>query len=459
MSTLALHDFPAQQPPTGAARPRTQFLTATKEIGYVKGSFYGPPGTGKTTILAMILMYLSKTYHNSAPVAWLASEKGVDFVLDMFKAEGVPLLVSRSRSFVDLRSATRDAIEQGCCAVGVDSITHFWQELFSEGMKARGPRLQKIMRIKEEWAPFSQDFQDSPIHFLVTGRLGFSWDEAEVQDEKTGEITREVSRGGSKIKAEGDFGHEPDLEIEMSAVEDPDFLRWEKVKGRNRRTFKSQMLHVATLKKSRVWALNGKAFSWKDQPAYKLGYYKTVAECFQPHFDQINIGGSHNVMANTVGSSILFEANSDVSAYEVAIKRNIAFETWEATMAAIAGGQTKDAIKMRGIIGVSISGTRSKTEFERLPLTLIERQVQILLALERRLTAEPVKMESPTADRELRNMIRMAVEDIDNPEHHHVTLLEAMLGESAAATKTNGKGKPPQPVVAAMDQGAELAGD
>src|ERR1035438_8634010 len=106
MSSIAPHDFPAQQPPTGAARPKTQFSIATKEIGYVKASIYGPPGTGKTTLLAMLLMYLSKTYHNSAPVAWLASEKGVDFVLDMFKAEGVPLLVSRSRSFVDLRSAT-----------------------------------------------------------------------------------------------------------------------------------------------------------------------------------------------------------------------------------------------------------------------------------------------------------------------------------------------------------------
>ena len=42
----------------------------------------------------MLLLYLSKTYHNSAPVAWIASEKGVDFVIDFFKLEGVSLLVS-----------------------------------------------------------------------------------------------------------------------------------------------------------------------------------------------------------------------------------------------------------------------------------------------------------------------------------------------------------------------------
>jgi hypothetical protein len=444
MSSLSSHDLSAQQPPTGAARPKTQFSIATKEIGYVKASIYGPPGTGKTTLLAMLLMYLSKTYHNSAPVAWLASEKGVDFVLDMFKAEGVPLLVSRSRSFVDLRSTTRDAIEAGCCAVGADSITHFWQELFSAGMKTKGPRLQKIMQIKEEWNPFSQDFQDSPIHFLVTGRLGFNWEEAEVQNDKTGEITREVSRGGTKIKAESDFGHEPDLEIEMSAVEDPDFLRWEKVKGRNRRTFKSQMLHVATLKKSRVWALNGTAFSWKDQPAYKLGYYKTVAECFAPHFQQINIGGSHNVMANTVGSSVLFQPGNEQSQYEYNIKKTIAVEKWEGTMSAIAAGTSKDAIRMRNIVGVSITGTRSKTEFERQPLNLIERQVSILLALEERL-----KTDSPTTDGELLNTIRMAIEDIDNPEHKSVSLLKAMLGQSVADEL--GK-KGPQPVAAILDK-------
>lgn len=433
------------------------FTLATKEIGYVKGSLYGPPGTGKTTVMAMLLIYLSKTYHNSAPVAWLASEKGVDFVLDFFKQEGVPLLVSRSRSFIDLRSATREARNEGCCAIGVDSITHFWQELFSEGMKAKGPRLQKIMQIKEEWAPFSQDFQDSPVHFLVTGRLGFNWEEAEVQNEKTGEITREVSRGGSKIKAEGDFGHEPDLEIEMSAVEDPDFLRWEKVKGRNRRTFKSQMLHVATLKKSRVWALNGKAFSWKDQPAYKLGYYKTVAECFRAHFDQINIGGSHNVMANTESSSILFQPGSDASYAEQIVKRQIALENWDATMSAISGGQTKDAIRQRGIIGTAITGTRSKTEFERQSLTVIERQLEILCAVEQRLKEARPDPEKPISDRELTNVIAMAVKDVENPQHRDVTLLEAMLGSSVAAAKEK---RGPQPVVAIMDQAQpELAGD
>src|SRR5229473_2290850 len=115
----------------------SMFTAAQKEVAFVKGSMYGPPGSGKTTLLAMLLLYLSIVFHKKAPVAWLASEKGVDFVIDFFKAEGVPLLLNRTRSFLDLRSASRDALEQGCCAIGVDSVTHYWQELFSEGMNGK----------------------------------------------------------------------------------------------------------------------------------------------------------------------------------------------------------------------------------------------------------------------------------------------------------------------------------
>jgi hypothetical protein len=400
------------------------FKTAVKEVGYLKGSFYGPPGTGKTTLLALISIYLSKRYHNSAPVAWLGSEKGVDFVLDIFKVEGVPLLLNRSRSFLDLKSASRDAKKEGACVVCVDSITHYWQELFTEGMKARGPRLQKIGRIKEEWAPFSADFQDSPIHFLVTGRLGFVWEEMEVENER-GETVKEISKSGTKIKAEGDFGHEPDLEVQMSAVEDPDFIRYEKVGNRTRKTFKSQMLHVATVKKCRVWSLNGKAFSWKDQAAYKAGYYKTVAEAFLPHFEAINIGGEHHVEdTDRPKSDILFQQGSAQSAAEHEINRTIALEKWQQTMDLIAGGQTKDNIRRRAVIGEAITGTRSRTEFERKSLDDLVRCVSVLLSLEKRL-----KHDSPDTEDDLRACIAMAIEEIDHPGNN-MTLLEAMMGKA-----------------------------
>ena len=82
------------------------------------------------------------------------------------------------------------------------------------------------------------------------------------------------------------------------------------------------MIHVATLKKSRVWALNGKAFSWKDQSGYKPGYFKTVAERFNPHFDAINIGGGQHFTAEQRPSSeILFQPGSELSYYEMQVKK------------------------------------------------------------------------------------------------------------------------------------------
>ena len=51
--------------------------------------------------------------------------------------------------------------------------------------------------------------------------MGFVWDEVEMPDEK-GEMVKELSKSGTKIKAEGDFGHEPDLEIETAQIDDPD---------------------------------------------------------------------------------------------------------------------------------------------------------------------------------------------------------------------------------------------
>jgi hypothetical protein len=405
------------------------FKPAVKEVGFVKGSMFGPKGTGKTTLMAMFLIYLSKTYHKSAPVAWLASEKGVDFVQDMFTAEGVPLLLNRSRSFLDLRAASREALKEGACAVGVDSVSHFWQDLFTEGMKSRGPRLQRIGRIKEEWAPFAQDFQDSNIHYLVTGRMGFIWDEVEMPDEK-GEMVKELSRGGTKIKAEGDFGHEPDLEIETAQMDDPDLVRFDKVGGKARRNFKSQMIHVATVKKCRVWALNGKAFTWKDMAAYKPGYFQKVAGPFQAYFDSINIGGAHAIaQSERPSSAVLFENGSERSAHEAEIKKTILLEKWDSTIAIIAGGQTKENISKRAIIGESITGTRSKTEFERQSMEQMARNVAVLMALEARL-----KLDSPTNDAELRACVEMAKEEVDHPGKNS-TLLE-MLTQKSVDQKT-----------------------
>jgi hypothetical protein len=57
-------------------------------------------------------------------------------------------------------------------------------------------------------------------------------------------------------------------------------------------------------------------------------------------------------------------------------------EKWQATMELLAGGQTKENIRKRAVTGEAITGTRSRTEFERKSLEEITRAVSILIALE-----------------------------------------------------------------------------
>lgn len=431
------------------------FTPAQKEVGYVKGSIYGPPGSGKTVLVAMLLIYLSKTYHKSAPVAWLASEKGVDFVIDIFQAEAVPLLVQRSRSFLDLKNAHEEAVRQGCCGLGVDSTTHFWRELLTTGMKRGGRQLEKIQRVKEEWEPFAADFQDMPIHSLATGRLGYKWEDVEIENTE-GEIVKELSKGGTKMKAETDFGHEPDLEIEMSAVEDPDFIKFEKVRGRARRNFKSVMIHAATLKKSRVWALNGQAFTWKDQPVYKPGYYKTVAECFKPHFDAINIGGIHHVSDTTrPNSSVLFQSKSDQSYHELAIKKAECLENWYATMDVILPGRTDEGKRQRMLVTEAITGVRSKTRFESYDVNQLLQCVGWLLSFEMRCKQEdwplPVK---DVKDSDLLAQLEMAKEDFRQGYSSDATLLQALAQQSLERVKKANGGA--QPAIHLINQAPAL---
>ena len=56
------------------------FTKATKQVAYARIGGFGPMGSGKTTLMALLALHLSKTYHGGAPVAFLDTGKGSDFV-------------------------------------------------------------------------------------------------------------------------------------------------------------------------------------------------------------------------------------------------------------------------------------------------------------------------------------------------------------------------------------------
>ncbi len=365
------------------------FEKATKKVAYAKIGTQGKMGSGKTTLLLMLALYLSKKHHGGAPIAFLDSEKGSDFALPICETEGVELLVNRTRAFVDLKNASKEAIAAGACALIGDSISHYWTEL-AKALKAeknvKRLDVQLIQRLKDEWGPFAEDFVTSPIHYLVAGRLGYEWENAEYEED--GKIRTELLRGGTKMKAEGEFGHEPDLIIEMASVEDPDAIRFEKLKGKVRKKHKSTTLHVGTVKKCRVWSLNGKSFSWPDADAYKPGDYMKVAQCFLPFFDFLNIGGEHHALDASRNSRALFQG-ADNPYYRNTIARKAALEEWDATITKLWPGQDAKAKSIRAAVFEAVTTTRSRTKFEALPLDQVQFCVRTIFALEQRLVENP----------------------------------------------------------------------
>ena len=208
------------------------FTKATKQVAYAKIGGFGPMGSGKTTLMALLSIYLSKTYHGGAPVAFLDTEKGSDFVKPYFDQEGVEFLVDKTRAFVDLRDAHAQALKLGACVLVADSLTHYWQELL-RSVKGERKRLdiKLIGEAKERWSEFTENYDRALIHWMVAGRLGYDWENVDIEDED-GNIKNELLKGQSKMKAEGDFSYEPDLVLELSSADDPDAADYRKLKGR-----------------------------------------------------------------------------------------------------------------------------------------------------------------------------------------------------------------------------------
>src|SRR5262249_14603094 len=99
------------------------------EQARAKVGIFGSQGSGKTTTSALLAMAVSKTYHGGAPIAFLDTENGSDYLKPIFDAEGVKLLVAKSGAFRDMIAVLEEAEKQGCCALIVDSVSHTWREL------------------------------------------------------------------------------------------------------------------------------------------------------------------------------------------------------------------------------------------------------------------------------------------------------------------------------------------
>lgn len=349
------------------------FTKATKQVAHARIGGFGPMGSGKTTLMALLALHLSKTYHGNAPVAFLDTEKGSDFVEPYFATEGVELLVDKTRAFVDLRDAHAQALRSGACVLVADSLTHFWQELLRTVKgEARRFNIKMIGEAKERWAEFTENYDRAPIHYLVAGRIGYDWENVDIEDED-GKITSELIKGGSKMKAEGDFSYEPDLVLELSSADDPDAADYKKLKKGNRiKKLASSQIHIANVKKCRVRALNGQMFSWPDKGTYKPADYAKVGDCFKPYFDFLNIGGEHLAFDASRNSRQLMADAGKRDFFQQQRRREIACEEIKGSLSCVWSAATgKDAAVKTEVIN-ALFGTHSWTAVEKMNPDVLE---------------------------------------------------------------------------------------
>lgn len=264
------------------------FKKATNTMAFAKVGILGFAGAGKTRTASEIAIGLHKAIDSKKPVGFIDTETGSDFVLPIFQKHGIELMVSKTRAFSDLAAGLREGPSIFDILI-IDSVSHFWVDIVESYRKKKNVNrlsFQDWGIIKPMWSnDFSTPFVTSPLHIIVCGRAGFEYDYFEGDDGKM-----ELYKTGTKMKAEGEFGFEPSLLIEMERIKNPEATesyREAKTKDAKMRAAKQIMterefVRQATVLKDRSDIMDGKVF-----------YNPSYAD-FAPHWQSINIGGEHH---------------------------------------------------------------------------------------------------------------------------------------------------------------------
>lgn len=355
---------------------------AINEQAYLKCGTYGEAGSGKTTTSSYLAIAISQQLGNKKPVGFFETEAGSDFLIKRFEEEGVELLRVKSHSLSDLIESAKEA-EQSCSILIVDSISHVWANLLESKLKAVNQarkaknwdlidnlEFQHYNDVKREWAKWTTFFLNSKMHIIVCGRAGDIWEH--VTNEKG---KKELQKGGTKMKAEKEFGYEPSLSIEMQRV------------SRGTKPG-SGWIHRATVLKDRSDTINGRSFDFdKPKAGYKKGDWKGVYKAFEPAILALNLGATHNTIDESRTSQDLFAgSDGESTGSDNQRKRKIALEEIEGTLRALWPGQDVAGKTYRQALTEALFNTRSWTAVESKQLTELEPALKLLRRFEDKVT-------------------------------------------------------------------------
>ena len=309
------------------------FKPAENKQGYIKVGLKGFPGSGKSFTATELAIGLVKMTGDKRPVFALDTEKGFDYLVSRFKKEGIELYVARTRAFVDLLAAVKEA-EKSASLLIIDSITHFWEEVQAAYKKKKqrdsltfadwGP-------IKENWSQYTRAFLESNLHIVMCGRAADVYEHYEDEDGK-----KQIEKVGTKMQAEKNLGYEPGLGIEMERISLGKLKKGER-----------NFVNRAYIIKDRFDELDGKFF---DNPNF---------DTFLPHIKRLNLG-QHEPLSQA-SSEEIFDKNSDHNWHERRKQVEIALEEIQAEITSAIPGQSAEDKKAKTDILAKVFGTRSWT--------------------------------------------------------------------------------------------------
>ncbi|BCS54752.1 AAA family ATPase [Geobacter sp. SVR] len=329
---------------------------ASNEIAYGKVGIMGFAAAGKTRTATEIAIGLHKMIGSQKPVAFLDTETGSDFVLPLFQAAGIKVLVAKAKTFTSLIEFMQEAQQAADIAI-VDSITHIWVEIqqafldkINKDRQAKGYRkvfrleFQHWNQIKPEWRRFTDLFLNCPMHVILCGRAGFEYDYEEL--EQGGK--KELIKVGTKMKAEGEMAYEPSLLIEMERFQiNPEYQKEAKTR---------QVINRAFVLKDRSDLLDGRSF---DNPTF---------DTFRSHFEFLNIGGNHRPIDTAASSENLFDNEGRSDWDREKHEKTKALEEIQGLLTSKWPGQSAAEKKAKVDMLESIFGTRSWTTIEDMKL-------------------------------------------------------------------------------------------
>lgn len=341
------------------------FHEATNTMAYAKVGILGFAGAGKTRTASEIAIGLHKAIGSTKPVGFMDTETGSDFVLPIFQAHGIKVMVSKTRAFKDLAAGMKEAPKLFDIFI-IDSVSHFWVDIVeSYRTKKNVSRLafQDWGIIKPMWNnDFATPFVTAPCHMIVAGRAGFEYDYFEGDEGKM-----ELYKTGTKMKAEGEFGFEPSLLIEMDRIKNPEATeeyrqartKDQKMKAAKKIANEREFVRRATVLKDRSDIMDGKVF-----------YNPSYAD-FAPHWQAINIGGEHKPLE--AGDSTEMFNREGKPQWKVDKDRAvIALEKCDAEMMKYLPGSSAVEKKARIKLAELVYKTSSRTQVEGMSYMILE---------------------------------------------------------------------------------------